>query len=240
MYYPLKQLITFFDNRRATGFILWVIFFCYSVCAALIFQHIVLPHLSSLQTGSGLISNDADYFDSVASTLAKQINENGWSSWHLYPANGAPGNVAILGALYAIFGHDPSLAIPINAGFHALGGVIIFMLERELAANSSTGIFAGIIAGTLFIVFPSALVWYGQNHKDSYAIAGMLLMLFVWTKAFKRPDTFIDWLILLLLGLFAIFLVGSVRPFLLKLLLVVGVIVFFSLVLLRLFKKNIS
>jgi hypothetical protein len=164
----------FLQNK---AFILWVVFFCYAVCAALIFQKLLLPHLASIQTGSGLITNDATYFDSVAITLADEIKAHGWSSWRLYPANGASGNVAILGALYAFFGYDPSLAIPINAAIHAFGGLLIFLLARELATKESIGNYAGAIAGSLFVIFPSALVWYGQNHKDGYAIAGMLLTL---------------------------------------------------------------
>ena len=62
-------------------FILWVVFFCYSICAALIFQVLILPYLSSIQTGSGSITTDAVYFDKVASSLASEIEANGWNSW---------------------------------------------------------------------------------------------------------------------------------------------------------------
>jgi len=99
----------YLSQQSHIAFILWIAFFCYAICAAIIFQKILLPHLSSIQTGSGLISNDATYFDSVATTLASEIKVNVWGSWRLYPADGAPGNVAILGALYVLFGHDPSV-----------------------------------------------------------------------------------------------------------------------------------
>ncbi|MEI6268159.1 MAG: lipid II flippase MurJ [Methylococcaceae bacterium] len=214
------KIILPITHQKHIAFILWIVFFCYAICAALIFQKILLPHLSSIQTGSGLISNDATYFDSVATTLANEIKVNGWSSWRLYPTSGAPGNVAILGALYVFFGHDPSLAIPLNAALHAMGGLLIFLLARELASKESIGTYAGVIAGSLFVIFPSSLVWYGQNHKDSYAIAGTLLILFVWVKALKNPMDNRSWYWLILGNLIAITLVGIVRPFGLKLLLV--------------------
>ena len=129
----------------------------------------------------------------------------------------------ILGALYVLFGHDPTLAIPINAAIHALGGLLIFLLARELATKESIGTYAGVIAGSLFVIFPSALVWYGQNHKDGYAIAGMLLFLFVWIKAIKNPVNNRTWCWLALGNLVAMTLVGSVRPFGLKLLLIAAV-----------------
>ena len=227
-------------QQKNITFILWVVFFCYALCAALIFQKLLLPHLSLVQTGSGLISNDAIYFDSVASSLADEIRKYGWSSWRLYPANGAPGNVAILGALYVFFGHDPSLAIPINAAIHALGGLLIFLLARELATKQSVGTYAGVIAGSLFVIFPSALVWYGQNHKDGYAIAGMLLILYVWVKAIKIPANNRSWGWLILGNLAAMTLVGIVRPFGLKLLLIVALGALVAIVMSAILKGKMS
>ena len=217
---PNKFLSFATRSQNKDALILWVIFFCYAVCASLVFQKLLLPHLASIQTGSGLITNDAMYFDTVATSLANEIKTHGWSSWRLYPANSASGNVAILGALYALFGYDPSLAIPINAAIHAFGGVLIFLLACELASKESIGRYAGVIAGSLFVIYPSALVWYGQNHKDGYAIAGMLLTLFIWVKAIKNPDNRLSWVWLAVGNFIAIALVGSVRPFLLQLLLI--------------------
>lgn len=225
-----KQLSDLLKLQRSTAFILWVVFFCYSICAALIFQHIILPHLSSMQSGSGMINNDANYFDLVATTLAKNIQDHGWSNWTLYPEEGAPGNVAILGALYALFGHDPSLVIPINAAIHALGGVMIYMLAREISNTKYAGMYAGIIAATLFVIFPSTLTWYGQNHKDTYAITGVLLTLLVWMKALKSPPNMQDWLSLAVVSFIAVILVGMVRPFLLKLLLIFGAVILMVIV----------
>ena len=61
------------------------------------------------------MKEDAVYFDSVTRELAEHIRLHGWGSWQIYPANGARGNVAVLGALYALFGKDPTLMVPINA-----------------------------------------------------------------------------------------------------------------------------
>ena len=229
-------------NQQQTNitFILWVVFFCYSICSALIFQVLILPYLSSIQTDSGSITTDAVYFDKVASSLASEIKANGWNSWRLYPSNGAPGNVAILGALYVIFGHDPSLAIPINAALHAMGGLLIFLLARELASKESIGNYAGVIAGSLFVIFPSALVWYGQNHKDSYAIAGILLVLFVWVKVFKGFATDRSWGFWILGSLAGIALVGIVRPFILKVLLVAVIGILIVLVVNVILRKKVS
>ena len=213
-----------FNQKKNIAFILWVVFFCYAICAALIFQKLLLPLVPSLHAGGGLLSNDSVYFDSVATKLAESIHLHGWSSWQLFPANGASGNVAILGALYAFFGHDPTLIIPINAAIHALGGVLIFLLTRELSNKTPIGNYAGVIAATLFVIFPSALNWYGQIHKDGYAIAGTLLILLTWVKAVQGQCNTRDWIVLALQHAFGLALIASVRPYSLKLLLVATLI----------------
>lgn len=210
----------YLNPQKNFALILWVVFFCYAICAALIFQKVLLPLLPSLHAGGGLMTNDAVYFDSVASALAEQIHLHGWSSWQLYPANGARGNVAILAALYALFGHDPTLIIPVNAAIHALGGLLIFLLAHELSDKTSVGTYSGLIAASLFVIFPSALTWYGQNHKDGYMIAGSLLILLTWVRAVRGRYDIRGWLTLVLGHFLGVVLVASVRPYSLKLLLV--------------------
>lgn len=170
-----------------------------------------------MHAGGGLLAEDAIYFDSVAVGLADQIRTYGWSAWSLFPAQGAAGNVAILGALYALFGHDPALIIPVNAGVHALGGALVFLIVTEMSPNQRVGTVAGIIAASLFIVFPSALNWYAQIHKDGYAIAGTLLLLWTWLLAVNRQWGWRSLLLLLLVQIPGIALIGSVRPYNLKL-----------------------
>lgn len=205
--------VKYLKSQKHFALILWMVFFCYSICAALIFQKVLLPLLPSFHAGGGLMSNDAVYFDSVASALAEEIRLHGWSNWQIYPANGARGNVAILAALYALFGHDPTVIIPVNAAIHALGGLLIFLLARELSEKATVGTYAGLIAASLFVVFPSALVWYGQNHKDGYMIAGALLILFTWVKAVRGQEDIRGWLTLALCHFVGVLFIGSVRPY---------------------------
>lgn len=206
---------------KAFPFVLWVVFFCFAVSAALIFQKLLLPLMPSMLAPGSTLTTDAAYFDSVALALANEIHKYGWSSWQLFPTASASGNVALLGALYALFGHDPTLAIPLNSAFHALGGVLLYMLAMELSPNRLVGKYAGIIAATLFVIFPSALNWYGQIHKDGYAIVGIFLVLLIWVRAFKGGNDFESWAWLSIANFFAILFLASIRPYYLKLLFVV-------------------
>ncbi|TCV84277.1 murein biosynthesis integral membrane protein MurJ [Sulfurirhabdus autotrophica] len=200
--------------------LLWIVFFCYATFMALIFQKLILPLIPSLHAGKGLMTNDAAYFHSVAVTLADAINQHGWGSWKLWPAPpGAMGNVGLLAALYVLFGNDPSLIIPINAAVHASGGVLIYLITRRLW-EGNVGNVAGVIAACLFITFPSALNWYGQLHKDGYAILGILLVLYSWVWYIDQPGKLKDAIRLALGSLLGILLIDFVRPYILNLLMI--------------------
>ena len=233
---PLKG--KFIVSNRHLLVILWSIFFCYSICMALIFQNVIVPNVAALQGTGKLLAHDAVYFDGVAWDLAQKIQIQGWSVWRLFPATGATGNVGILAALYALFGHDPSLMIPINACLHAMGGVLLLLLAMELAVTRRVGLYAGVIAGSLFVVFPSALSWYGQLHKDSFAIVGTLLMLLIWVKIIKNPKGNHIWLWVFLGGGLASALIGMVRPYGLTLLLIVSLGAMLWTILTGFFRKD--
>ncbi len=164
--------------------ILWIAFFSYTTSVALLFQYLVLPMVPSLHAGQGLLSQDSLYFHRVAQTLADAIARDGWSAWTPWPTPSAHGNVAVLAALYAIFGPNPSSAIPINACIHASSGLLLILIGRELS-SSRPAHWGALVAACLFIGFPSALNWYGQIHKDGYGILGFLLVLYSGVKLLR-------------------------------------------------------
>jgi putative peptidoglycan lipid II flippase len=209
---------------------LWVFYFCFSVCAALLFQKMILPLLPSLHAGHGLLVDDATLFHNRALLLAEQIKQVGWGAWTLNPISTASGtgNVAVLAILYVLFDPDPSLLIPVNAALHATGGILIFLIGRLLWPGR-IGKYGGLLASILFITFPSALNWYGQVHKDGYAIAGYLIVLFSWIKWISARQTSRG-LTLFLLGIMVGgLLIGFVRPYALQLLTVVSIAMYLSL-----------
>ena len=198
--------------KYSTELTLWILFFCYATSAALLFQKLLLPLIPSLHAGQGLLDGDSVYFHSVAVQLAEKIRLHGWSAWSLYPAPGATGNVAILGALYAVVGDEPSLIIPINAAIHALCGVLVYQIARQLASGK-TGRIAGTIAAVLFVMFPSALNWYAQIHKDGFAIAGVLCVIWAWVWVRERRVNGKAFGILIGGTLAGVLLVIFVRPY---------------------------
>ncbi|MDS4014320.1 MAG: lipid II flippase MurJ [Candidatus Accumulibacter sp.] len=166
-----------FAYRFPSAGLFWSLAFVYASFMALLMQKVVLPLIPEMHAGHGLLPNDAIVFHNIAVEMAGKIHAEGWGAWKLFP--GAAGNVGVLAAVYAIFGPDPAWFIPLNAAAHAAGALLIFRLGRRLWPGD-VGALGGVMAGIAFLVFPSALQWYGQNHKDAFAIAGTLLVLDAW------------------------------------------------------------
>jgi putative peptidoglycan lipid II flippase len=165
--------------------VIWLTGFTYAFVVAVVLQKLVMPILPGLHAGHGLMNHDAIIFHNMAVAMADRILASGWGEWKLIPGNGITANVGILAAVYVVFGADPVWFIPLNAGFHSLGALLVLRLGMLFVPGKS-GWIAGGVAAFLFLVFPSALVWYGQNHKDSFLIAGYLLVLVAFAQALGR------------------------------------------------------
>ena len=202
---------------------LWLFVFCFAIIASLLFQKFLLPQLPSLHAGSGLLKQDAFFYHESAVLLAGKIRTLGWSAWSAWSVQtNTTGNVAVLSALYAAFSSDPALIIPINAFLHATSALMLLLIGREIWPGR-VGNAAGLVAATLFAISPSALSWYSQPLKDSYVIAGVLLILYTWLKALNRPLSGKVILTLLAWMAVGVLLVAFVKPYYLRLLLVVAV-----------------
>ena len=157
----------------------WSLAFAYAAFMALMLQKLILPVMPELHAGHGLMTNDAIIFHDMAVAMAEQIKAHGWSAWRLFPADGITGNVGLLAALYVFLGPDPAWFVPLNAAFHALGALMIYLIGAALWPGAH-GRLGGLVAAFLFLTFPSSLVWYGQNHKDAFMIAGLLVALWAF------------------------------------------------------------
>ncbi len=198
---------------------LWAMAFGYALLAALLFQKLILPSLPSLHGAHGLLKNDALFFHDTAVDLARQIHASGWAVLELFSFSGLSGNVKLLAAVYALFGVDPAWFLPITCALHALAAVLLYRLGALLWPGR-TGQLGGLIAASLFTLSPTSLQWYGQNHKDAFAIAGTLLVVHAWIRGLVP-----DWgdrkamLVNVLLASVGAVLVLFVRSYLLQILL---------------------
>ncbi len=197
----------------------WSLGFVYASLMALLLQKVILPLMPELHAGHGLLQNDAIVFHNVAVDIAARIQSLGWSEWSMFPSS-YTGNVGLLAALYALFGADPAWFIPFNAAAHAAGALIVYRLGNRLWPGYP-GQVGGLVAGIAFLVFPSALQWYGQNHKDAFTIAGTLLVLEGWLQSLSRAEISLRRLVPSMVQVAAgAALLGLMRPYYVVLLLV--------------------
>lgn len=189
----------------------WSAAFLFSALLALVWQTLVLPMMPSLHAGHGLMFNDAIVFHSEALAIAARIKASGWGAWTLIPSGEFTGNVGLLSAHYALFGPHPTVFIPIQAGFHALGATLLFAIGREITGSARSAT-PSAIAAALFTVQPSALVWYGQNHKDAFLIAGFLMIALALVRAGNRQRARERWATTGGLVIGGLGLVFSMRP----------------------------
>jgi putative peptidoglycan lipid II flippase len=220
---PVKVTAQSLTSRRI-GLFLGFAYFSYAMIAAILFQKVLLPWQSQLHAGHGLLVGDSEFFHVAAQQLAETISLYGWSAWKLFPVANAYGNVGINGAIYAFFGVDPAFVIPLNASVHALSGVMLYRIISMVGGDGQDARWAGVISGSLFVLFPTALNWYGQLHKDGYAILGLLFLVWSWLTLFIRSVDLKRYMKVVVMYVVGISLLGVARPYVLKLLIPITIL----------------
>lgn len=166
------------NNRFPSPALVWSLSFLYAVAVGLTLQKLVLPLVPSLHAGHGLLHQDALHYHLVAVQLAERIQEIGWSEWRLFPAiGGGTGNVGLLSALYVWFGPNPAWFLPFAAAAHATGSTVLYLLG-PVVWPGRVGRVGGLAAAVLFVLYPSAMLSYGQNYKDPFSVAGTMLVVY--------------------------------------------------------------
>ena len=189
----------------------WISGFAYCCFIAIAVQKLFLPMMPDLHGGHGLLKDDSIVFHEKAVEIAARIHAHGWSEWSLFPP-GHVGNVSLLAALYALFGAEPAVFIPLNAAAHATGA-LMFCILGPVIWPGKIGRVGGLISGTLYIAFPSALAWYSQNHKDSFVISGALMVLYAYLQIQQMGRTRVNLAGMFSLGLAGVALLTIFRPY---------------------------
>ena len=220
--------ITVFEKRNLQ-LLLWALFFVYSVVSAIVFQKVLLPMFPAIHGGGGLIGTDSTMYHNVAIRIAESIKQNGWVVWTVWPQPGITGNISVLGALYAVFGYNPMIVIPINAALHATSAIVLLRIGMLLWPGR-IGLYSGLITCTLFVVFPSSLNWYAQINKDGYVIFGILCILYSWMKGIFLRERLRSVIWTLCGTFFGVMCVIFARPYNVKILIPAGIIVFMMVI----------
>jgi hypothetical protein len=202
---------------------LWCIFFAYIASTALMVQLILLPNVfPAWHAGDGLlIGTDCYSFHHIAVDLAQKIHAQGWSAWELRPDGQASAGIA--GAVYALTVPKPWIVVPINAALHATATLFLLRIVQIFLPNWHKALWCVLP----FLLYPSAMTWYTQNHKDGYFILGSLMFIYGWI-LLAQPEAWrnIWWRLLTAVfsSLLGVILVWIVRPYGVQMMQGVGVV----------------
>lgn len=192
------------------SFKVWSRIFLYAICTGLLIQLLVLPQIfPQLHAGNGLLAGrDWVGFHEQAVVHAQQIALGGWGEFRLRP----DGDNAIIGVtsfFYVILGPKPWTLLPLSAAMFATGGLALFSMLKRLELDDSEA----TIALMPYLFFPSALLQYGQIHKDVFCTAGVLVTLWAWVGLLRKDRKLSEIFPLLVISALALILVSIFRPY---------------------------
>lgn len=161
----------------------WFCIFGYALLAGLAIQLVILPLIfPQLHAGNGLLAGrDWVGFHEQAVVHAGEVVADGWSAFRLRP----DGDNAIIGVaafFYLLITPEPWVLLPLNAAVFATGGLALFSLLRRIGLDDGDA----FLALTPYLFFPSALLQYGQIHKDVFCTASLLVVLWSWVGFLQR------------------------------------------------------
>ena len=198
------------NERRRTALKIWVCIFLYALLSGFALQLFILPHVfPQLSAGNGLLAGrDWVGFHEQAVAHALQIELNGWTAFRLRP-DGDNAVIGVAAFFYACFGPYPWTLLPINAAMFATGGVALFAMLKRLDLDDGEA----VIALLPYLFFPSALLQYGQIHKDVFCTAGILVILWTWVGLLRKERKISQVFLLLVISALSLILVSVFRPY---------------------------
>lgn len=160
----------------------WVCIFVYAMLAGLAIQLVILPYVfPQLHAGNGLLAGrDWVGFHEQAVVQAQKIALLGWNEFRLRP-DGDNAITGIASFFYVLLTPKPWTLLPLNALAFATGGVALLAMLKHLDLEDNEA----VIAMIPYVVFPSALLQYGQIHKDVFCTALVLVVLWSWVSVLR-------------------------------------------------------
>jgi len=188
----------------------WLSIFAYAILAGLAIQLVVLPYVfPQLHAGNGLLAGrDWVGFHEQAVAHAQKIAQGGWDEFLLRP-DGDNAIIGIAALFYYLLWPEPWVLLPLSAAMFATGGVALFSMLKRLDLEDNEA----LIALLPYLVFPSALLQYGQIHKDVFCTASVLVILWSWVELLRENRNVRHILPLLVANLVALIVLSIFRPY---------------------------
>jgi hypothetical protein len=228
----VSQTISHKQENSTPLWQLWWAVFAYAAIVALLVQLVLLPYVfPAWHAGDGLmVEGDSPVYHQLAVELAQKIRTQGWFVWELQPVAGESGPQAPIGiasAIYALTVPHPWTLIPFNAALHATAAILLLRIIQVFLPNWRQAIWCVLP----FVLYPSAMTWYTQIHKDGVFITGTFLFLYGWIALAQLKTWQSPWWQLFLATVWMLLgavVVWVVRPYGVQLMQAVGIILAFG------------
>lgn len=155
------------------------VFFFGALSLGAAFQWLVLPY-SPWHAGHGLFAGGdwVQFFDQ-ARELAAKVRINGWQAWELRYQGQWP--ASLMAAAFVLTGWEhASVVLPIYAAIYGLSAAMLTQVCNILGLHGRA-----IWLASAILAFPSTILIWGQPHKDIFALAGIFLLVWSWTEAWR-------------------------------------------------------
>ena len=204
------KAVTYHTPAKHVSLKVWVCVFIYALVTGLLIQLVVLPYVfPQLHAGNGLLAGrDWVGFHEQAVVQAQKIAELGWGEFLLRP-DGDNSVIGLASFFYVVFGPYPYTLLPLNAAMFAAGGVALFSILKQLQLKDDEA----LIALLPYLIFPSALLQYGQMHKDVFCTAGLLVVLWSWVSLLNQRCQRWQIIPLIAISCVAVVVVSVFRPY---------------------------
>ena len=162
------------------GYSLFIAGWAWVILTGILFQWWVIP-ATPWHAGHGLLEGgDWVMFHKQALQLVNSIEREGWSAWVLRYEGQAPASLAA--AIYVLSGiNEPWVLLPISGMLYAGALVAAVLIASALGVKDN-------LKWLIIVpfIFPSALLIYGQLHKDILSLPGVLFVSWSWVMMFSH------------------------------------------------------
>ncbi len=189
----------------------------------LLLQLLILPYVfPQFHAGNGMVAGrDWVGFHDLAAVMAQKIELNGWTEF-LFRPDGDNAIAGVTSFFYVLFGPHPWTLLPLNGALFATGWAALFSTLKLLDLDDNKA----IIATLPYLLFPSALLQYGQIHKDVFCTSGLLVILWSWVGLLHEDRKSQQILPLIAASAVALVIISVFRPYLIRPLLGLGMFLF--------------
>lgn len=164
----MQKINRIFNSDRKCLVFFGACSFVYAILVMVLLREIIIPWF--LPSIDGHVLADPFYYHETALEQVNLIRSMGWSGFVMHPmGQGIAGYASII---YMIW-ENPYAVVFFNALTHAVSVILMVLIIRRWFS-----IRIALAASMPLFLSPYMMLWFSQINKDSFALIGVLLVLY--------------------------------------------------------------